>query len=184
MTPGDDELVRSTLAGDRDAFGCLYDKYAGLVRAVAFEVTGNVTDAQDLTQDVFLRAFKELATLRDTTRFGPWVVGIVRLAGKQWRRTRARDRHRLIGEVQVDEAAIDVSTASQDADLHSAMLELDESERMALHLFYFDDQPAQQARLFMGLSLSGFYRVLERARARLRQRLCKNELCGNEEVEP
>ncbi len=175
MTPGNDELVRSTLAGDIKAFACLYDRYAGVVRAIAFEATGNVTDAQDLTQDVFLRAFEKLSTLRDTTRFGPWVIGIVRLAGKQWRRTRARDRHRLVGEAGNDMGAINVSAASSHADLHAALIELDESERMALHLFYFDDQPAQQARLFMGLSLSGFYRVLERARARIKARLYENE---------
>ncbi len=175
MTPGDDELVRSTLDGDTKAFGCLYDRYAGVVRAIAFEATGNVTDAQDLTQDVFLRAFEKLSALRDTTRFGPWVIGIVRLAGKQWRRTRARDRHRLVGEAGYDTAEINVSAASSHADLHAAVIELDESERMALHLFYFDDQPAQQARLLMGLSLSGFYRVLQRARTRIEKRLSKNE---------
>ncbi len=103
------------------------------------------------------------------------MIGIVRLAGKQSRRTRARDRHRLVGEVGYDTAEINVSAASFDDDLHAAMIELDESERMALHLFYFDHQPAQQARLLMGLSLSGFYRVLERARARIKVRFCENE---------
>lgn len=175
MTPDDDELVRSTLAGDKKTFGCLYDRYAGVVRAIAFEVTGDVTDAQDLTQDVFLQAFEKLSTLRDTTRFGPWVIGIVRLAGKQWRRTRARDRHRLVGEAGYDTAEMNVSAPCPDVGLHAAMTDLNESERMALHLFYFDDKPAQQARLLMGLSLSGFYRVLERARERLKKQLCANK---------
>ncbi len=173
--PDDDELVRSTLAGDKKTFGCRYHGYAGVVRAIAFEVTGNVTDAQDLTQDVFLRAFDKLSTLRDTTHFGPWVIGIVRLAGKQWRRTRARDRHRFVGEAGYETAEMNVSAPCPDADLHAAMTGLDESERMALHLFYFDEKPAQQARLLMDLSLSGFYRVLERARARLKKQLCENE---------
>jgi len=175
MAPADDELVQSTLSGDAESFGCLYDRYAGIVRAIAFEKTGNVTDAQDLTQDVFLRAFEKLSSLRDTTRFGPWVIGIARLAGKQWRRTRARDRHRLVSEVGVSTLEINSSPALPDDLLHAAMIELDESERMALHLFYFDEQPAQQARLLMGLSLSGFYRVLERARARIKVRLCEYE---------
>ena len=175
MPPDDDQLVRSTLAGDTEAFGCLYDRYAGVVRAIAFEATGNVTDAQDLTQDVFLRAFRGLSTLVDPSCFGPWVIGIVRLTGKQWRRTRARDRHRFIGEARCDGPESHASGACPHADLHAAMMELDESERMALHLFYFDDRPAQQARLLMGLSLSGFYRVLERARARIKERFCENE---------
>ena len=175
MTPDDDELVRSTLAGEKKSFGCLYDRYASVVRAIAFEVTGNVADAQDLTQDVFLQAFEKLSTLRDTTRFGPWVIGIVRLAGKQWRRTRARDRHRLVGEAGRDLAEVSGSASRTEVDLHAAMIELDESERMALHLFYFDEKPAHQARLLMGLSLSGFYRVLERARERIKERLCANE---------
>ena len=58
------------------------------------------------------------------------------------------------------------------------MMQLHESERMALHLFYFDEQPAQQSRLLLGLSLSGFYRVLERARKNLKALLSDHTEMG------
>ena len=53
MTPADEELVQSTLSGDVESFSRLYDRYAGIVRAIAFETTGNVTDAQDLPRMFF-----------------------------------------------------------------------------------------------------------------------------------
>jgi DNA-directed RNA polymerase specialized sigma24 family protein len=52
----DNELVQAAVAGDRAAYGTLYDRYAPLVRAVCYDHTRNLADAQDLAQDVFLRA--------------------------------------------------------------------------------------------------------------------------------
>lgn len=51
--PTDAELVRRTVAGDRDAFASLYDRYARLVRAVAADAGPD--RAEDITQDVFLK---------------------------------------------------------------------------------------------------------------------------------
>ena len=56
----DRELVRVTIAGDKAAYGQLYDRYAPLVRAVCYDRTGNLADAQNLAQDVFLRAYEEV----------------------------------------------------------------------------------------------------------------------------
>ena len=170
----DEELVQATLAGDLGSFGVLYDRYAGVVRAIAFEATGSVADAQDLAQEAFLRAFQKLADLRDPAAFGPWLIGIARLSGKQWQRTQARRRRRMAGELDCDLIATNDAAPEPPSDLHEALVGLSESERIALHLFYFDEQPAERARRLMGLSLSGFYRVLDRARRRLRRRLAEN----------
>jgi RNA polymerase sigma-70 factor (ECF subfamily) len=52
-------------------------------------------------------------------------------------------------------------------DLLEAIRHLPDKERMALHLFYLVEQPAASAREIMGLSNSGFYKVLERAKHRV-----------------
>ncbi len=175
MTLSDEELVIRTMAGNRASFGKLYDRYAPLVRGIAFETTGNINDAQDLAQEVFVQAFTKLHLLRDPARFGAWIAGITRLRGKQWLRSRSRDRHEFLGD-SVEEA-LDGKHRPLDEfrDLHTAIMELEEPERIALHLFYFDKRPARQARTLMALSLSGFYRVLERAREKIRTRLSQDE---------
>lgn len=75
-TPSDKALVLAVFAGDKAAYETLYDRYAPLVRAVCYDMTGNLADAQDLAQDVFMRAYEKLDRLRDPELFGRWVVGI------------------------------------------------------------------------------------------------------------
>jgi RNA polymerase sigma-70 factor (ECF subfamily) len=87
----DADLVRRTLRGDRETFADLYDRYARLVRAFCWDATRDLPQAQDLTQEVFLRAFQRLPELREPAKFGAWVVGIARLAAKEWQRSRVRD---------------------------------------------------------------------------------------------
>ena len=93
----DASLVKQTVAGDTSAFGQLYDRYARVIRAICFDETREIHAAQELAQEVFLRAFARLAKLRIAERFGPWLVSIARNVCREWRRGRRRDRHRYMG---------------------------------------------------------------------------------------
>lgn len=177
MAECDAELVGRVRRGDREAFGHLYDRYARLVRGVCFEATGDVVNAQDLAQEVFLSAFRQLDQLSDPEHFGGWIVGIARLSGREWRRSRQRDRHEWAGDAAQDfpqRAAFDHE--DQWSDLRAALGSLSDDERLGIHLFYLEEQPVELARQLLNLSLSGFYRLLDRAREKLAQRLKTKEL--------
>jgi RNA polymerase sigma-70 factor (ECF subfamily) len=88
----EEELVRAVIAGDKAAYGLLYDRFAPLVRAVCHDYTQDLTDAQDLAQDVFLRAYQRLGKLRKPESFGPWIVGMARRRCSEWRRQKTRER--------------------------------------------------------------------------------------------
>lgn len=172
----DEQLVFRVRRGDREAFGQLYDRYAGLVRSICFETTGDVTCAQDLSQDVFLAAYRQFDQLKDPKCFCAWLISIARLSGRQWRRTRLRDRHRLAGENIEDIADGRGFEDDRWSDLQAAMSALTEEERLGIHLFYLQEQPADLARQLLNLSASGFYRLLTRARQKLANRLAPKEL--------
>ena len=71
------ELVRAAQGGDRSAFGSLYEQYARMVHGILLaHVT--YTEAEDLVQDVFLRAMQQLPSLRDAAAFGGWLAAIAR----------------------------------------------------------------------------------------------------------
>lgn len=158
-------MVRDVLAGDRRAFGVLYDRYAPLVRSVCYDVTGRLPEAADLAQEVFLRAFRKLGGLRDPDRFAAWLVGIARCVGREWRRARAHDRHRFLA-LPPDVAAADTPADDVAEQLRGLIRRLPERERLALHSFYLQDQSADEARHVLGLSVAGFYKLLDRARRR------------------
>ncbi|TFG45180.1 MAG: sigma-70 family RNA polymerase sigma factor [Candidatus Brocadiia bacterium] len=168
-TSSDKMLVRAVLAGDKAAYENLYDRYAPLIRAVCYYTAGNLADAQDLAQDVFMWAYKNLDQLRDPDRFGKWLIGIARLRCHEWLRWNLR---RQDNRVELSEAQIAIPEPPDDDRielLRKMIATLPEKERLALHTFYLQGNSADNARRIMGLSRSGYYRVLDRARKRLKQ---------------
>jgi RNA polymerase sigma-70 factor (ECF subfamily) len=70
-------LVRAASAGDRPAFGVLYERYAPYVHGVLL-AHADRDDVQDLLQNVFYRALRQLHTLRDPASFGGWIATLAR----------------------------------------------------------------------------------------------------------
>jgi RNA polymerase sigma-70 factor (ECF subfamily) len=167
------ELVARARGGDQAAFAALYDRHARLIRAICYDATAHLASAEDLAQDVFLRAYQKLDQLRDGERFVPWLCEIARRAGHDWRRRTRRDGKRLATVHEVGHATPE--EAPQVGELRDAIRQLPEDERMALHLFYLEEQPAVIAQLALGLSQSGFYKVLDRARNRVGSLMRRNE---------
>jgi RNA polymerase sigma-70 factor (ECF subfamily) len=169
----DKELIQAVLAGEKQGYEKLYDRYGPLIRAICYDTTCNLADAQDLTQDVFIRAYERLGRLHNRDIFGKWIVGIARFRCKEWQRRRSQGRDKHFG---LDEAELAIANSSNDGrieQLQAMITTLPEKERLALHTFYLQDQSADNARRIMGLSRSGFYRLLDRARKRLERLLVK-----------
>ena len=70
-------LVSAARDGDRAAFGALYERYARMVHGVLL-ASAQQDDVQDLVQDVFFRALRQLHTLREPAAFGAWIATIAR----------------------------------------------------------------------------------------------------------
>jgi len=168
-TPSDKMLVRAVLAGDKAVYEKLYDRYAPMIRAVCYDTTGDLADAQDLAQDVFMRAYEKLDRLRDPDRFGKWLFGIARRRCQEWlrRNLQLQNKHVELGGAQI--AVPDPPDDDRIELLRKMITTLPDKERLALHTFYLQGRSADNARRIMGLSRSGYYRVLERARKRLKK---------------
>jgi RNA polymerase sigma-70 factor (ECF subfamily) len=177
------------LNGDRSAFAELYDRRARLIRAVCYDESRDVHTAADLTQEVFLRAYKNLGRLHDPDRFAAWLVGIARQVCREWRRRQRREQRGIAGFAQqqaVSETTVDppderlvdlrAAIAAQPELENRSDPSLTQRERLALHAFYLQGRDAEEARTVLGLSRSGFYRVLSSACERLRRVLNKQEV--------
>jgi RNA polymerase sigma-70 factor (ECF subfamily) len=168
----DAELVASALVGNREAFEPLYDRHARMVRAVVAAVSGDWPAVEDMTQETFLRAYRNLGRLEEPQKFGSWVVGIARQVGRERRRTLRRDRHeyrdpRLTETAATTDGKEVVEQQDEIRCVLQRLAELPDEERLAVHTFFFDEQSARQAAEVVGLSRSGFYALLQRALARL-----------------
>lgn len=85
----DVELVELTLAGQQEAFALLVERYKDAVQNLAYRMLSNSTEAEDVTQEVFVRAYTQLATYKPAHKFSTWLLSIAsHLAIDQLRRRR------------------------------------------------------------------------------------------------
>ena len=69
MKSSDDAIVKRCLEGDIDAFGLLVDRYQNAVYGLCYHMVGNFADAQDLTQEAFVKAYMTLSRIEDPAKF-------------------------------------------------------------------------------------------------------------------
>src|SRR6266700_3597304 len=85
----DAELVELVLGGQQDVFAALVERYKDAVQNLAYRMLGNATEAEDVTQETFVRAYTQLATYKPAHKFSTWVLSIAsHLAIDQLRRRR------------------------------------------------------------------------------------------------
>ena len=181
MQHDDAPLVLRALNGDHEAYGQLYDRYARLVRAICYGATGDLEAAQDLAQEVFLRAYQKLARLKSPDRFAPCLVAMSKNVGREFRRSRARDRHQLVG-LAPEETPKKSEERSDDRleRLNAAIDRLPEKQRLALRVYYLQDQDLEQATKALNMSRSSFYRLLQKARKNVEEIVLEQERVSEE----
>ena len=99
--PDDASLVRSARLGNESAFGRLYERYAPMVHGILLARVPP-EEVDDLVQEVFLQVLPRLGTLRDGTRFGPWLAAITRNRANDFHR-RSRSGPRIVEHLGADE---------------------------------------------------------------------------------
>lgn len=171
--------LASHRSGDPAAFARLYDRHAAVVFSICrVETPGrSEADADDAAQETFIRAYRMLDRVVDCRGFAGWLHRIARLVCSERRRSHARRRRRegeavmSVANHREPVAEIEAVRRERLGRLGEAIADLDESERLAIHLYYLDRDPVAAAHAALGLSRSAFYKLLARARERLALRL-------------
>jgi RNA polymerase sigma-70 factor (ECF subfamily) len=171
--------LESVRNGDLEAFGRIHDRYARLVLSIcrrhgSGRQRGSLAEAEDSTQEVFIRAYQRLDRIEDCTRLGSWLARIAGFVVMEKRRATARRlKHEgsammeMPTHVPAGTAEAEAMRHERFAGLEAAMEELTDQERLAIHIHYLEHDPIDAARRSLGMSRSGFYKLLARARAHL-----------------
>lgn len=170
--PGDAELVERTLTGSTQAFALLVTRHEPLVRGLARRFTRGEAEAQDVVQDVFLRAFDQLATLREPARLRPWLARLAVQRGLTLGRRRKVETAAL-PRLAREEATADAApeTTEERARLLAALDELPAETRAVVVLRYLEGLDAPRIAEALGLSPETVRQRLSRALRLLRERL-------------
>ena len=167
----DKGLVAKTLAGDRDAFGVLVERYAAQARRVARAVLGDPDDADDAAQDGFLSALVKLAQYDTRRPFGPWLMRIVANAAtdrrrrSNVRRAEPLDPSLVGGGPRPDAAAVRSELGDR---LNAALAELPPRRRTAVVLFDVEGYSHAEIAGILGVPEGTVRSEVFHARRRLR----------------
>ncbi len=162
----DFELVRLCKQGDELAMQRLYERHHGRLFALAFRLTGNRTDAEDVVQDAFIKAWRALSGFRGQASFGTWIYRIaVNLC-----RDLTRRRRPLAEEVQ-GEVAPRASDGIARRRLEAALSRLSDGYREVLVLHDVMELRHPEIAEILGVDVGTSKSQLHKARVRMRRLL-------------
>ena len=168
--PSDAQLVQAVLRGDKQKFATLVDRYRNLVYASILARVPNIDDADDLSQETFLKAFHRLGTLHDPRKFGPWARRIADNLAINLRRSRAADEQALLSVAPPELDPTDRAYEQQEEEriVWEVISRLPDELRQVILLFYIEDYSREQVAHFLDVSIEAVKTRLRRARERLR----------------
>ncbi|MFC1712816.1 sigma-70 family RNA polymerase sigma factor [Candidatus Poribacteria bacterium] len=176
MRTDDGSIIYECLNGEPEAFGVLVDKYKEGIYAFVYHKLRDFQDAQDVTQEVFLQAYRGLRSLRRWESFGFWLYRIAYARSSQWLRTRSKRVDREFIEDQ-DSRVMDAGSLDSYRDgqlsqsLREALDSLPEIHREVLTLYYFGGMNSKEIARAFGTSPGAVRVRLSRARAQLREEM-------------
>ncbi|GMV93297.1 MAG: hypothetical protein AMXMBFR82_30750 [Candidatus Hydrogenedentota bacterium] len=172
FSTSDAQLVLQTLAGKREAFGTLVERYQPVAYAVAYARVHRHADAEDVAQESLLAAYQQLDTLRDPARFGAWLAGIARHCASRIRERRLRDA--TVAERHNGEELVVMPDHERRElwDLIRAEIDrLNEPDREVVMLHYFAGKSSREIAAVLDSSSDAVRKRLQRARETLGSRL-------------
>jgi len=173
-TCADDALVGAARDGDRRAFGLLYQHYARMVHGILL-CRVPPRDVDDLVQEVFLLALRQLHSLRDSSRFGAWLGTITRnRANDYYRRSHSAERQMEPGAEEQAESRTNDHVVEQEAAMTLAVLRtLPETYRESLTLRLVEGMTGPEIAARMGLTHGSVRVNLHRGMQMLREKLAE-----------
>lgn len=184
MTPDNEVLVRDAQSGGLAEFRRLYDAYARKVYNFCFRLAGSGDMAEDAAQETFISVYKNLAGLKDASRFEPWLFQIARNYVYQSFRKQQSDR-RFVAPVEAEQwgefesaGASESATPEerlQDRELGAAILEalaaLDWKYREVFALAVLQGLSYSDTARIVGRKMESVKTDIHRARLQMREKL-------------
>jgi len=172
-----DQLVKESLEGHTDSFSILVHRYYGLVYGLAYHILGNFADAEDIVQEVFLKAYLELSQLNDPLKFAGWIRRITinfcnMCIRKQPPNKEEFDINTMPAQNGSD-PSIDIERQELCDAVQKAMNSLSEKNRLAVTLFYMDGLSYKRISEFLEVPLTTVESRMHKARKQLKKEIMK-----------
>ena len=175
----DNEIISKVLSGDYQAYAGLVNRYQNYVFTLTLRIVKNREDAEEVAQDVFIKAYKYLADFRGASKFTTWLYTIVNNTCISFLRKKKLDIHSLDNE-KIFEAANNqdsgmranmVEQKSKLAMVNNAIGLLNPDDAEIITLFYKAEQSLEETAQVLGIETNAAKVRLYRARTRLKEKM-------------
>jgi len=175
----DSALVGESLSGNRDAFGRIVSRYQSLICSLAYSATGSLSQSEDLAQDTFVAAWKQLAGLREPEKLRAWLCGIARnLINNSLRKQGCEPSHHAEPLEEIAESRspeplpVENTISKEEAQiLWHALERIPEIYREPLILFYREHQSIETVAASLDLTEDAVKQRLSRGRKLLQEQV-------------
>lgn len=175
----DNEIISKVLSGEHQAYAGLVNRYQNYVFTLALRMVKTREDAEEVAQDVFIKAYKYLADFRGASKFSTWLYTIVNNTCISFLRKKKLDIHSLDNEAvferaQGQESGMHANTIEQKSKLnmvHQAIAMLGPDDAQIITLFYKAEQSLEETAQVLGIEVNAAKVRLHRARTRLKEKM-------------
>lgn len=175
----DNEIISKVLTGDQAAYAELVNRYQSYVFTLTLRLVKSREDAEELAQDVFIKAYRYLSDFRGDAKFSTWLYTIVNNTCITWLRKKKLETRSLDDEhvftradhIDSGERADKVEQKSRQAMVTQAIALLSPDDAMVLTLFYQAEQSLEETARILGIEVNAAKVRLHRARGRLREKM-------------
>lgn len=178
----DTYYIRQVLNGNINSYAVLVDRHKDRVFNLAFRITGNREEAEEVAQDAFLKAYRSLGSFRMNSLFSTWLYKIVYNTAISFIRTRKKTALSLdefpAGIKDFEYENPDEIKAEQEYRnylVNFAMQKLSEEERAVISLYYYEELSSEEISVITGTSRNNIKVRLFRARQRMAEIIKKEE---------
>jgi RNA polymerase sigma-70 factor (ECF subfamily) len=183
MGQNDHATIQAILSGDKEAYGALVLRHSHSLFRVAYRITGNEADAEDVVQEAFLRGYRNLRGFESRSNFGTWIYRIaVHCALDRIKGYKVDDSSRVGGETDPEQDQVQVADQAAgperlllsgeiEAMQQTAMQSLTPTERTAFVLRHMEDRTSEEIAAALGIRPNAAKQAVFRAVQKLRIRL-------------
>lgn len=162
--------IRLSQQGDHAAFEALIARHQHMIHALTFRMTGSMADAEDLAQEAFIQAFRQMAGYRAEARFSSWLYRIAINLCLNWKKRRER-QERLHTEWSQNQEIADSPNDKRMQQVQDALMKLNPKQRAAVVLTTYDGLNHAEAARVLGCSETTVSWRLFAARSKLKKLL-------------
>jgi RNA polymerase sigma-70 factor (ECF subfamily) len=174
-----EELTARARCGDHEAFRSIFERYARPIISFIYDMVGRRDLAEELTQETFVRAYKNLGAMREETKISTWLFGIAKNVARESLRSRLREDHRVgidddrVVELSDEKLPPDRELLDKELNgvIQDALRALDEDKRLVFTLKVFQQRSYEEIAEITGSSIPKLKTDLHRARAEMRRRI-------------